>query len=105
MPMAIPSWTTADNVVHTNFLNALKHDLMLVLAKAGENEVGAKRIVDKLDHDSIDKMTEYLNKIKDEMDAPANYLVVRNEQPQLAFGEAQTPDTTAASGDRIVVIA
>lgn len=81
MPEAVPSWKTSDGTVHTNYLDALKHELFLWLKKANDNDVAAKAIVAALDLASVKMMIETLTKIAEQLEKPTTFQVVSDHQP------------------------
>lgn len=77
MAVPTPAWTSADSKMSTEYLKALKHDLYLWLAKAGDNEVGARKIVEAIDEKTIEELTGLIDKISEEISNPSTFQIVR----------------------------
>ena len=75
-----PSFVSEDGVMHHDYVKCLKQDIMLWLNKVGENEVGARKIVEALDLPSLTNLINHLQEIKSEMMEPSKFQIVRVEE-------------------------
>lgn len=76
MPKYTPSWTTSDGQIHTDYIKSLRHELMFWFKQTGDNEVGARKIVENLNLKTIDFLLENLTILKAELTQPTRFTVV-----------------------------
>ena len=76
MPKHTPSWTTSDGQIHTDYIKSLRHELMFWFKQTGDNEVGARKIVENLNLKTIDFLLENLTILKAELTQPTQFTVV-----------------------------
>ena len=74
-PQIKPSWTCSDGKVVMSLLDARKHELFLYLRRTGDNEVGARNIVEALTKEDLPSVIEGLQDILNEMSDPKYYEV------------------------------
>jgi hydroxymethylpyrimidine/phosphomethylpyrimidine kinase len=88
----VPSWTSSDGEIHTDYVKYLRHELFVWFKLATDNAPAARTIVDKLDERALSEMIVMLQTLNNELQSPSVFTVVRQEAPknpaQLALAAA-----------------
>lgn len=75
-----PSWTTTDGKIHTIYMAALRHELMLWLSKAADNDVVARKIVESITEESIGGFVDLLEEVENEYTHPSQFSMFKATQ-------------------------
>jgi hypothetical protein len=81
MPEIIASFKTSDNKVFEDYISALRHELTLRFSKMGENDVGAKNIVGKIDAETGKAIIAELTELVAQLETPTTFSVQSSGAP------------------------